>query len=207
MTKLLHLDAKTEKNRVYIDQELIKQVSNFEKESLEGLDDFQNTIVRFSALRDKFAFTNNIIEKNGTGVISLVTGPVMLLATIPIFIYGVINNFIASWLPGRVSKMIEDPQFKSSINFVISMISFPVLYIIQSIVVLIVTNDWKISLAYAVCLPVSGIFAWKWLKIFRCVKINWVYKIAELSKNKDFAEMQKLYDEIISKASLIISER
>lgn len=207
MTKILHLDKKTEKNRVYIDQELIRQVSNFEKESSESLDEFQNTIVRFAALRDKYDFTNDIIEKKGPGLVSLITGPVVLLATIPIFIYGLINNFIASWLPGRISKMIEDPQFKSSINFAISMVSFPVFYLIQLLIVLLVTNDWKILLAYAISLPVSGLLAWKWLKIFKCAKINWVYKIAELRKNKDFTEMQRLYDEIITKAGMIITER
>lgn len=206
MAEQLNVDANDEKNRIYIDQQLIKRVVNYEKQSPGSLDDYQKIINKFIKLRDSFGFTNKIVDQKGLNLLNLIISSIALFVTLPIFLYGVINNFLSFWLPLKFSKKFKDPQFKSSIKFVVSLLSFPVFYIIQSFAVLLIFNEWKIVLMYFLSLPISASFAWYWHNSFNIIKSGWNYKIISLGKDKIFCEMQRLYDEIIRLADNIMSK-
>ncbi len=205
MARILKVDAKNDRNRIYIDQQLIKRLANYEKQHSSSLADFQQSINKFIILRDKFGFTNSIIDQNGISLIDTILSSIALLVTLPLFLYGIINNFLSFWPPLIVAKRIEDPQFKSSIKFVVSLLSFPIFYIIQSLVVLVVFYDWKMTLAYFITLPISATIAWCWHKLFGKIKLGFKYRRTSIGKNKEFFEMQRLYDEIIMRADNILS--
>jgi|ETNmetMinimDraft_13_1059891.scaffolds.fasta_scaffold07688_1 1-acyl-sn-glycerol-3-phosphate acyltransferase len=206
MARILRIDTTDEKNRIYIDQQLIERVSNYEKQNPGRFEDHQQTVNRFIKLRDKFGFNNRIVDQRGLSILNLICSSITLIATLPMFIYGVINNLLSFWIPLRISKSIKDPHFKSSIKFVISFLSFPVFYIIQSLAVLVIFNDWGIVLVYFLSLPISASFAWCWYNTFKMIKTGWNYSRLSYGKNDNFFEMLKLYDEIIMLADNIMSK-
>lgn len=207
MAQILKVDAKDERNRIYIDQQLIKRVADYEKQNNNGTSSYQQVILKFIKLRNKFGFTNSIVDQKGTGFLKLVFNSIALLVTLPVFLYGAINNFLPYWLPIKLSKKMKDEQFHSSFKFVLSLLSFPVLYIVQSLTVLLVFSEWEIVPAYFLSLPIAGSLAWWWKQIFIKVKIGWDYKIISLRKNHEFFEMQNFYDEIIMRADKIMEEK
>ncbi|MBC8320701.1 MAG: 1-acyl-sn-glycerol-3-phosphate acyltransferase [Bacteroidetes bacterium] len=200
MAQKLNVDAKKEHNRIFIDQQTIKLVSLYEKSNPTAASDYQKHILKFARIKDKFGFTNKIIEQKGRGLISLFISTLILAITFPLFFYGAINNFLSYWLPINLSKKIKDTQFISSIKFVISLLSFPVFYIIQSLIVLLVFDDWKIALVYLLSIPLTAPIAWWWRGMFIRTKIGLNYTFLRWRKNKEFSEMQNLYDEIITRA-------
>ena len=206
MAQHLNVDVKDERNRVYIDQQLIDRVTSFANQNPDTLNKYQQTINKFVKLRDQFGFTNSIIDQKGINFFNLIGSSISLLATLPLFLYGVVNNFLSIWFPVKLSKKFEDPQFKSSIRYVISLLSFPVFYIIQSIAVLIIFADWKIGLVYFISLPLSASFAWCWYNTISTIRAGWNYRKILMSKDNNFNEMQKLYDEIIIFGDRIMSE-
>lgn len=197
MAKTLKLDAKDVHYRIYIDQQLIKRVSEYEKQNPTGTSELKDIVLGFVKLRDELGFTNSIVEQKGTNTMKLIFNSIALLATLPVFLYGAINNFLPYWLPIKLSKKMKDPQFQSSFKFVISLLSFPVFYLIQTLTILFVFNDWETVLAYLLSLPLTAPLAWWWRQVFIKTEIGWNYKIISSGKKREFVELQNLYDTII----------
>ena len=198
MAEKLELDSKDNRNRLFMDQQLISSLSKYEKQHPNEISDYQNNILRYIKLRNNLGITNSIIEQKGINVLTLVINSLGLLLTIPVFLYGVINNFLPYWVPIKFSKKIHDPQFQGSFKFVISLLSFPVFYIIQVTLVLLITKNWELGLGYLLMLPITASFAWWWRQAFNTVRVGWRYRILSSKKNVVFIEMQQLYDKIIS---------
>jgi len=207
MAETLKVDSKDIKNRVLIDQHTIKHVADYEKANPDGLIGYQDTILKFVELRDKLGFTNSIIEQKGLCFMKMFFNSIALLATLPVFLFGYINNILAYWLPITFSKKIKDPQFQSSFKFVISLLSFPIFYIIQCITILLVFNDWEVVLAYLISLPISGAIALRWFSIFTKTRLGFKYMFNRLRKNKDFINMEKIYNDIIIRANGIVNQQ
>ncbi len=103
--------------------------------------------------------------------------------------------------------MMKDPQFQSSFKFVISLLTFPIFYIIQSLVILLILDDWGITLIYLVSLPLTAPIAYWWREFFNKIKIGWNYKTLSMKKNKELIKMQKLYNGIIKRADSIFQKK
>ncbi len=205
MAQVLNVNAKDERNRIYIDQQLIKHIAGYEKQDPEGASDYQKDILKYVKFKTKLGLTNAIIEEKGKSLLKLLFDSIALLVTLPLYVYGVINNFLPYWLPIMLSNKMKDPQFQSSFKFVISMLSFPIFYLIQFLIVLLISsNSWEIALGYLVSLPLIGSIAWWWQRLFILTKTGWNYLIKSSRKNQDFIEMSKLYHSIILRADNII---
>ena len=207
MAHILVLDAKDVENRLYIDQQTITRISDFEKNNTKEASDYQKDVLSFVKLRNRLGLTNNIIEDKGISLFTLLAESLGLLITLPLFIYGALNNLLPYWLPIRLSKIMKDPQFQSSFKFVISLLTFPIFYIIQSLIVLLIFNDWGITLIYLVSLPLTAPIAWWWREFFNRIKVGWSYQTLSMKKNKEFIKMQNLYNGIIKRADNILQKK
>jgi len=207
MALKLKIDPKDVRNRVFIDQQLIKSVSDHEKENPGSLNGFQDIILQFVKLRNQLGITNSIIEQKGMSFVKLLFNSVILLVTLPIFLYGFLNNIIPYWLPIKLSRLMKDPQFQSSFKFAISLLTFPIFYIIQCLSVLLIFSDWELVIIYFISLPITGSIAWWWSDIFINTRIGFTYRIMNFKKTKDFSQMLKLYNEIIHRANTIVSNK
>ncbi|MFK5856001.1 MAG: lysophospholipid acyltransferase family protein [Bacteroidota bacterium] len=207
MAQILELDPKDEHNRIFIEQRIIELLTNYEKNNLKAVAEFQTTVLKYANLRDKLCLSNEIIERNGRSLFTLTTSFIVLSITLPVFIYGGLNNFMAYWLPLRLSKLMKDPQFQSSFKFAISLFSFPIFYLIQSLLILLIFNDWQIVLLYLISLPISAALAWVWRDKFLLIKEAWKYEILKLNNDTYFLKMRVYYGEIIALAENILKNK
>jgi len=206
MAQILNVDCNDIKNRLTIDQYLVKELSTYEKHNPESTSDLKKLILKYVELRDKLGLTNSIINKKGWGILKLLSNSIGLFLTLPIFLYGAINNFFAYWLPLVLSKKMKDPQFRSSLKFGISLLSFPIIYIIQSVVVLLICDNWYSVLTYLISLPLSGALSWMWRNVFINTKIAWKYKMLGLLNSKELTDTKAVYAELIMHADNILKK-
>ncbi len=98
---------------------------------------------------------------------------ILLVTGFPLFLYGFINHLLAFKIPYCfTTKKIKDKSFKTSFLYVLTLLSFPFFYFVQSLTVLLVFHSWKIALIYLISLPVSAIIAWKWKNLFLNIKTD-----------------------------------
>jgi 1-acyl-sn-glycerol-3-phosphate acyltransferase len=97
---------------------------------------------------------------------------VLILAGTPFFIYSFIQNLIPFLLTSRLRKVPKEPQFISTMNFVGGIVFYPVFYILQAIVVLLLSGSWQWTLIYLFSLPFTFLFRDLWARQFAKLKMT-----------------------------------
>ncbi|MCL2074552.1 MAG: 1-acyl-sn-glycerol-3-phosphate acyltransferase [Marinilabiliaceae bacterium] len=114
-----------------------------------------------------------------------------LLATLPIFIYGLLNNMFPFGITAVISSKIKDTQFISSFRFVAAFVLLPLFYIIQTVIFAVVFKNLWWTLFYFVSLPLSSILLQMWRKcFFGTIKELKILKI-RLFNNKLYKDLKK----------------
>ncbi|MBW6479407.1 MAG: 1-acyl-sn-glycerol-3-phosphate acyltransferase [Bacteroidales bacterium] len=117
----------------------------------------------------------------------------LLIITLPLYVYSLINNLIPVGLIKRITRLIKDPQFKSSVFFVGSILTFPFIHLIQALVLSIIISSWKWGLIYLLSLPVSFWFKLKWERIW-CNYVSGIRVRNNLTKIKvHFLAIKEFY--------------
>lgn len=158
--------SKTQNQRFIIDKKLIAAMDNMRFDSYE----------QYSSMVEKLKFCDNVIRKNGlcahAAPFSNKAGAwlpfkaIALFVTLPLFVYGYVNNFLEIFIPYKASSAIKDNQFISSVRNVVAMLVFPLLYIVQTLLFGLIAKCWVLTLAYFVSLPIGLILAYLWRKNF-----------------------------------------
>lgn len=98
-----------------------------------------------------------------------------LLLTLPVFLYGFINNALLYFLPVRAVRNIKDIQFHSSVKAGLGMlVVMPLSYLLQTLLVGILTDEWYYWVGYLLLLYPTGKLALLWyLRLKKTLRGGW----------------------------------
>ncbi len=123
----------------------------------------------------------------------------LLIVFWPIYMYGLLNNLLAIFLPYFIGKAaVKDDHFLSSVKLAIGLLSFPLTYIIQAIIFYqFFPNGWYV-VTYIISIVVTGVLA----KIYQ----NWIHKFWEMFKirllmmnrKRAFVQIKRSYNDLIN---------
>ena len=127
----------------------------------------QNFPERLTAARAKFETYLTELQRHGLTDEALddqrrgsVAGLVNLILGFPVWLYGLVNNYLPYILPSIVAKWAtKEMEFVAAILLMVGMITFPLAYGLQIGAVHHFTQDWRWTLAYALSLPLTGFYA------------------------------------------------
>jgi len=78
----------------------------------------------------------------------------------PIWIFGVLTNYIPYKLPYIITgKLVRLVEWHASINGTLSVFIYQLYWLLQSIVVGLITRDWLITIGYVIAVPITGMIA------------------------------------------------
>ena len=88
------------------------------------------------------------------GLLNLVLGA-------PVWLHGVINNYLPYALPSAVARRAtKEAEFVAPIMLVVGMLTFPLAYTLQIAAVQhYLTHDWRLTALYGLSLPLTGFYA------------------------------------------------
>lgn len=170
MMKHLGFQTLHQPNKLKTDKVLIQVLDNTYKKVPQAFEDLNKKTNSYIDGLKKFNLRNWIFNKEKYNYGLIILQSVFQVITFPIFAYGLINNFLPYYLPVRAVKNLKDPQFFSSIKFVIATFGFPIFYILQTILVGVFTNPAWLPWVYLLSLPVTFYFAlyyYFWIKKLR----------------------------------------
>ncbi len=116
----------------------------------------------------------------------------LLAATFPVFIYTFINLMLPAGLSRWAGGQFEDRHFIASVRLVIGMVAFPVLFLLQTLLVGICTGFSISMFAYFISLPLSVILFYHWRKLFYRSRTN--YKLLSMSILRPEKYQKLLFD-------------
>lgn len=127
-----------------------------------------------------------------------------VLITLPIFIFGLVFNALPFFIPRNLlRKKVKDTAFISTFYFATGLLIFPVFYLIESGILLALTNSWLIAAVALLLMPFAGKAAYKLLMFYQCV----CAELRFLTGTKSFrTSVKTLINQRIELVDLIITK-
>jgi 1-acyl-sn-glycerol-3-phosphate acyltransferase len=152
---------------------LITTCENLHEKAPGKFDALEKKCIHFKAYLSDYKIPTEAIglAMNKLNIVAIAIKSILVLAGIPLFIYSFLQNLLPSLLTSRLRKVPKEPQFISSMNFVGGIVFYPVFYILQVIVVLLLSGSWQWALIYLFSLPFTFLFRDLWARYFAKLKM------------------------------------
>lgn len=122
-------------------------------------------LLREAGIKDR------IVSRQNGGGFSLVG-----LLTLPLYLYGLVNNFLPTQVPVWVSKKLNLYRgYNATVKILVGLITIPLFYWLQTkLVGWCFGPGWQWP--YFLSLPVSGLLAWRLSRRLRQLRMGWKYR-------------------------------
>ncbi|NMC39632.1 MAG: hypothetical protein GYA43_00440 [Bacteroidales bacterium] len=182
--------------KLFRDRLLIEKINGLAERSPEIYSKLCNLSLRAGKLARKLKIDYRLLDKDRYSTLRIIRDLIALAVTLPVFIYGVLLNFIFYIIPELFTRNLKDKQFYSTIIYSVSlglaMLVMPVYLVIS----LILIKPWWLALMVFATIPVSGIFAWGYRLFFN--ELRGILRINRYRKRKNgvFLKLSQAYREI-----------
>ena len=114
------------------------------------------------------------VSNKGSLMMSNLKSILFIILGFPVYLYGLINNYlpfeIPGWVASRISKSIE---FRGPIAMVLGTFTFLIFYTVQIILVHRFFHLTWLTIAYGVSLPLSGAFTYYYWHTVAYIRSRW----------------------------------
>ncbi len=162
------------------DFETTKAISDsvhyFVKLEPERVDSFKKSIYSYLDDLDRLKLKDVWIRTEGSkpAISVSLKSIAYFIIGFPLFLFGLVNNFLPFKLPSWMARFISKrSDFFGSIALTVGTFTFLIFYSLQIWLVNHYLQNWKISLAYAFLLPISGLFANSYYHRFIHLRGKW----------------------------------
>ena len=141
-----------------LSQTLLQAVAWFEHHAPARLMAMRQTFQEYLASLRQHGLTDEALDSQRRGTIA---GLLNLVFGLPVWLYGVLNNYLPYILPSMVARRAtKDVEFVAPIMLVMGMLTFPLAYALQAAAVQHwLAHDWRLTALYLLSLPITGFYA------------------------------------------------
>ena len=193
-------------HRLLADQYMIRELSRSEEERPEEMADLHSACSEYEAGVLGSGMRDWVFSRAVYPVLLLFPATLGMLVLFPVFLYGFITGYPLYCLIAKLAGKLKDPQFHSSIKFVLGTFLYPIYYLILFIPVWIFTEPGWIKWAFLASLPVTGLIAHSWYVWFKKLRALWKYDLLTFSRNKKLAGLKAMRSRIILLAEQLIRD-
>ncbi|MBN2730218.1 MAG: 1-acyl-sn-glycerol-3-phosphate acyltransferase [Bacteroidales bacterium] len=163
MRENLGIKGRKQRDKFLADKEMISRLDAQLLRDEKPISEISEKVIKYLDGIKKLEIRDWVVRDKGYGFGKSLWRFFSLLITFPIFLYGFINNLGPYFLPVRMARKIKDLQFHSSVKMGLGMlVTFPVFYLLQTLLVGLLTGPWWIWVAYLLSLFPAGKFALYW---------------------------------------------
>lgn len=189
--------AATTLNAFHSDRQLVKLLDKLEKKDARLTEEICSEANSFRQQIMNYKLRPWILNRPGQNLWKLLTNLLILLATLPLFIYGFVFNALPFFLIDHlIRNKVKDQSFWSSFFLVAGIVLFPVYYLLLIPIVLSFLSGGLVAAAFMISLPFAGKLAFKWYILSRkttgLIRFEWIKR----TRNSQYREL------LTAKASL-----
>ncbi|MCK9411027.1 MAG: 1-acyl-sn-glycerol-3-phosphate acyltransferase [Prolixibacteraceae bacterium] len=171
-------------------QEFVNEIEKFQAEQPEGFDLLRKSCTAYINGLKKFGYSNAQVVKAGrTGFYKLPVQFCKALITSPLLVAG----FLACILPYALPRVllagkVKDPAFKSTFIFVSGLLLFPIFFLLESLLIGILSGSVMVATISFAAMPFLGKFAFHLFEfdqnLLKMFKLKTVHKSIFLQLGK-----------------------
>lgn len=141
--------------RQYIIQKTVEAFNTQPQKAVE----IGEAIQLYTANLSSSGLTDQFLVNKPENILILLTKTMLSVMLFPLHMYGVLMNYLPYKLTQRATKKTNDRHFKSSIQFAVSTLMFPIYYLVILATFFTFADGLLVNLLFLFSLPVSGLFA------------------------------------------------
>lgn len=188
-------------NRFVARQEISKRLIALEKAEPEKIDKLESICIEYLGLLKELRLRNWVLEQGSPKTTLLTINGLKLFLTLPFFICGFLFNFLPFFVPVYIRKHVIKAQYEgffSSLQFVTGIITFPLFYLLQTVLFcLMVSPPLWVSLIFFVLQYQLGKAAFKWYGESRKFRAKLRYRKLMRKESSELFHAQNLREKII----------
>ncbi|MGB4204334.1 MAG: 1-acyl-sn-glycerol-3-phosphate acyltransferase [Bacteroidales bacterium] len=124
-----------------------------------------------------------------TSLLWTVIQSLILLITFPVFAFSFMNLILPLALTRYASSRFQDHHFIASVRLVVGLVTFPLFFILQTILFGIISGSLLHAIAYFVTLPLSAIFVFHWQEQFYLLRSKFKVLAMRIFKPEKFRQL------------------
>ncbi len=193
--------------KLFRDRILISRLNKLKKNDQEKYNRICSLSLDVKKQAEDLKVSYKLLEKKKHPLGWHIAGMAGLFATFPIWLFGNIFTLSIFAPPELQIRRTKDPQFHSSMRFVISFALAFIFLPLYLILCLLIFSSWWIAALVFVAIPLSGLFAWSWNLLLRRIIGGFRVRKYIREKNSSYSTLRKKYDELISHVSDLKDEQ
>ncbi|MBD2723763.1 lysophospholipid acyltransferase family protein [Hymenobacter armeniacus] len=141
-----------------LSQTLLQALACFEQHAPTRLVAMRLQFQTYLSELRRHRLTDEAVEGQRRGSVA---GLLNLVLGAPVWLYGLLNNYLPYILPSMIAKRAtDDIAFVAPIMLVVGMLTFPLAYALQAAAVQHwLAHDWRLTALYVLSLPLTGFYA------------------------------------------------
>ena len=172
------LDTTLLSNQKEADMETIAAVHKLRDEQPDSFSSLMDDLRQYINLLQKTGLNSWAINCKISGF-KMVMHILLSILSLPIFLFGYLNNLLPSWIAKHFAHKIKDKMMHSTFQYSLgTAFTFPIWYIILLVVVSLVSHHFWIGLLYVILSAITGVIAADLKKAFR--KLRLLFKARRL---------------------------
>jgi len=193
-------------NRFTARQEIVKKLVELEENEPDKIEKLNSIAIKLKGLMNKLNLQKWVLETENQTKTRIISKSLLLLCTFPIFIAGLLFNFLPFFLPVFIRKFVLKSQYEgffSSLQFGLGILTFPLFYLFQTIFfgLWISSTGWLIATFFLLQYPL-GKLALTWNVQAKKLWAKIRFRTLLQKKSSDLLQAQEMQKQIIRMISL-----
>lgn len=184
--------------KLFRDRILINKMNRLKTSATELYNEICNLTLQIKEKAKDLKIDYRLLEKKKHPVTAMLTGIIALFLTLPLFLYGLILNFVFLEIPNLQIRKVEDVQFHSSLMYSISLLLAFILLPIYLVILLVFFSPWWIAILIFLSIPLSGLFSWNYFLLSRRISGGLRIRIYIRKNNSEFSLLKINYAKLMS---------
>jgi 1-acyl-sn-glycerol-3-phosphate acyltransferase len=202
LLKEFNLTTKYVEDKHIANKAIAESVNYFKQNDPTRIAAIKLKLDKYFSLLNQLKLNDRWISKQANGLNSFLLNSVFytigFLLGFPIFLFGLINNYLPYKIPYLITKKITDkPEYYGAFALVIGTFTFLIFYTAQLWLVQSWLHNFYITITYLFLLPISGFFAFYYATQFRDVTGRWMLFNLFLKKSSLIATAITMRESII----------
>ena len=202
--ELLGLSRRNAGKSLLAQQKIIAAVQDFLQRNPESGADLCARIERYTDIIESRNISDRAVERQPYSLLTFAGGALLALAGLPVCLAGILLNYLPHKLSDIGSRRVKDPQFVSSVRFVLGLVLFPVYHLLITVLIVIFVPCIWGKLAMPLLLIPLGLFAYEYSLFVRRLCERWLLRKGVRTKNAELSEAGRLRKSIFEDMDKII---